>query len=337
MNSERFDAIGERVCAVTVTYGDRVGYLRGLIDALINQGVLNIIVVANGVSCDVKSQLVEIKNRLGELISIVYLPENFGSAGGFYAGIEAAVKTGLEYVVLFDDDNLPKVGAVNRLLGSIQKLEGQYPGVPVGVLGYRVSRKKYQRIVRYGPELSLPPRSSFIAMSPLTSLFRIIAVSRNKKDKNVKRVPSIIPIPYGCYGGLMFPLSIEKIIGLPERKLKLYVDDLEYTARMVRNGGVLCLDSGAVIDDQEISYDTSMGGVGSLESLFSALNDDGVYHAVRNRVWFDLNVRRGSSVVYVLNKIIVLFVIVILSFKNRNIKRLSLIIKAINDGEHMKI
>src|SRR5690606_434348 len=100
---------------ITVTYGDRIEFLKTVVSSLIQQDVDKIIVVSNG--CDKNSALGinDLITKNPDLIEQIDLGENTGSANGFSIGIEYAYSSGAEFLWLLDDDNNPQFGAIEVL------------------------------------------------------------------------------------------------------------------------------------------------------------------------------------------------------------------------------
>ena len=72
-----------KVCAVTVTYGNRFHLLNQVIDAALSEGVYKIIVVDNNSELVSRNKLMEYEKLLNGKIKVLYLDDNYGSAGGF--------------------------------------------------------------------------------------------------------------------------------------------------------------------------------------------------------------------------------------------------------------
>ena len=97
------------IFAVTVTYGNRFHLLRQVVDRALEEGVAKVIVVDNNSVEESKNRLQEYEERLQGKIKVLYLDDNYGSAGGFKRGLQEAYKDNeCEYIWLLDDDNVPQ-------------------------------------------------------------------------------------------------------------------------------------------------------------------------------------------------------------------------------------
>ena len=92
-----------RVCAITVTYGQRWHLVSQVLLELLkhHESIDHIVVVDNG-SLEPIAQRVE-ESGWNSKISVVRLPENVGSAGGFAAGIERAMQSNADMFWLLDE------------------------------------------------------------------------------------------------------------------------------------------------------------------------------------------------------------------------------------------
>jgi GT2 family glycosyltransferase len=96
VNQENKIALGP-VTVVTLTYGDRKLLLRQVLEALRDlNNVERVLVVDNGATWDVKSDLVAIYQ---DWVEVVDMGKNTGSAKGFVAGMRRAIEVGAELIL----------------------------------------------------------------------------------------------------------------------------------------------------------------------------------------------------------------------------------------------
>lgn len=126
--------IPSSVTVVTVTYGGRRDLLMRMITGASAQGVGRIVVVDNGATWPVRSEL---SAEYGEFVDVVEMGRNTGSAGGFSAGIRRAVELGAEYIWLLDDDNVPEPGCLDALMSAYERLRRKVSVDRLAVLAFR--------------------------------------------------------------------------------------------------------------------------------------------------------------------------------------------------------
>ena len=114
------------VFVVTVTYGNRFHLLKQVIDAALSEGVSKVIVVDNNSDPESREKLREYEQKLGnEKIKVLYLDDNYGSAGGFKRGLGKAYNDpNCEFIWLLDEDNTPNIGVGLKLVSINQNFLG---------------------------------------------------------------------------------------------------------------------------------------------------------------------------------------------------------------------
>jgi GT2 family glycosyltransferase len=104
------------VCAVVPTY-NRKDSLQQCLEALLRQSRrLDEIVVIDNASTDGTEEI--IRGRFGGRVSYVRLPENRGSAGGFYVGMKLAWEHRHDWIWCMDNDAIPDHDCLEKLLSA---------------------------------------------------------------------------------------------------------------------------------------------------------------------------------------------------------------------------
>lgn len=116
--------MGERVCAVIVTY-NRKALLKECLEAVLAQTRPpdHVLVVDNASTDGTREVLAE---EFPE-VEVLRLPENQGGAGGFHEGLKRAYAAGYTWFWLMDDDTIPEPEALEALLEASQ--ERSYAGL----------------------------------------------------------------------------------------------------------------------------------------------------------------------------------------------------------------
>ncbi len=312
---------------VTVTYGDRMAYLRRLIEqAFAFEQITRVVVVSNASS----APLEQLSSRWPGQVEVIQLEQNTGSANGYAVGLEAALAEGAQYIWMMDDDNAPTASAV-RLLHQELALLGEDVGLNrAAVLGFRPSQQ--EDIARGVPQrFAIQPRSSYFGFHIAQLPYKIWR--RLPWGKPQGTPPRAMDLPFAPYGGMLAHRSLYQAIGVPLRELVLYADDTEYTRRITAKGGRLRLVTDALIDELELSWNIKAHTRNIYEAFLLGDSDFRAYYTARNQAWFDTYVWAASPWLYRLNRLIFLGLLHHVARRQQAPERLRLIKQAIRDGE----
>jgi len=322
------------VSAVTVTYGDRFYLLKQVIDSALEEGVSQVIVVDNASSDESREKLREYERASGR-ISVVYIDENTGSAGGFKRGIERALEVGSEFIWLLDDDNVPLRGSLENLMRCWDEIEDPNKERTTAILSFRFRRYKE------GVKL-LTRKNSFTDFHILDIIYNIFSIGRFLRritsGDDFKKLDNPEEVSIATYGGLFLHRDIIPIIGLPDERFFLYEDDNEYTFRITKKGGRIILCPSSKVDDVDLSW-----RVDEEPSFFHAILKSGGdfrnYYRFRNRVYFERKDLVTSRFMYRINRFFFLMILYIFSIfiKGDHSERIRIIRRAIRDGENGRL
>jgi len=239
------------VVAVVVTY-NRKDLLRECLDALRAQTrPPDRVLVVDNASTDGTRTLVTEEFPEASLLA---LPENIGGAGGFHEGLKAAHAGGATWSWLMDDDTIATPWALQRLLEAPGALEGMA----------RPELLSSRTVWRDG---SLHPMN----------------------EPSFKREPEhyidsvergLLPIRMATFVSLLVHRSAVEEFGLPLKHYFIWSDDVEYTARILRDRQV-----GFFVPDSVVEHKT--------KTAHTAVTETGgrFYFHVRNSVYM----LRGSA------------------------------------------
>jgi GT2 family glycosyltransferase len=305
----------------------------------LNEGCNPIIIVDNGSSCCASEALIEFQASHPEIVSVVRLATNAGSAGGFATGIKFAMESEAELIWLLDDDTVPEPGALEVLIEAHQKAS-QHPAgssVPVSdrhvaVLALRPKRPLHQTAAMMGSiRCVYPSRSSFLNFSVADLPWRLRARFRSA-GALPEAVDIIESLPYAPYGGLLFHRRTPEHYGLPLQELFSYEDDTEWTYRWTSDGGEILLVMGSRLDELEPSWYSESSG-SPFRRLLRSSAPIRTYYASRNRVYFECHMWRKNSVMYELNKAVFLSLLLLEAWRLHEFPRFCHIYRAVCDGE----
>jgi|GEM_PF-51001 len=286
------------VAIVIVTYGDRSHLLaeviRGIKAQTVGELIKNIIVYNNGANEKTLAFLKEIAKD-DKRFQIVVSSDNKGSAAGYAAAINEAVKINAEYIWCLDDDNRPNPDALEQLLYVIELMQ---ESGPVALLSLRDDRQCIKRA--NGASISEAFGRPYSALGfsvkdiPRKILDRLSNKATKENDINMKILQDPVLVPYAPYGGFFFKADFIARVGLPREDFYLYGDDHEFTARFTANNIPIYLVPTSRVHDVERSWHVDRTYVSRWGS--NRLLRDGetekiprLFYTIRNRIFFEAN------------------------------------------------
>lgn len=272
------------ICAVTVTYENRFDLLSKVLNALLLEKVSRIVVVDNASSHECRTQLAKLPKKLKNILTIVHLHENTGSAGGFKKGLETASSYDeTEFIWLLDDDNVPEKGALLKLQEFWSKYETHDKENRLCLLSNRIFRPAY-KIMAKADSSSLDSvsgiKNSFLGFNLLNYVYpgkEAIKFNTNIREDEVILERGYGHIPVAPYGGMFFHKNLLTVIGLPDERFYLYCDDLEFSSRIIKNNGEIIL-----VEDSKI---TDIGGNLDGQNNNQDFKWDRLYYSTRNLIY----------------------------------------------------
>lgn len=238
------NAVNIRVAAVVVAW-NRVALLKETVAALSKQTrKLDDVIIVDNASTDHTPQFLETCRGVNDVVS---MPENFGGAGGFAAGIARALSRGADYVWIMDDDTVPSTHALENLFRTLNK----YPGNPA-ILACRADWVD-------GREHPMNrPRTRF-------------GYSKEMHEK--ARRAGGRQIRTASFVAILIDARAIREEGLPIADYFLWNDDFEYTARLLRKR------VGLYVDSARVEHRTKVFGNSTADPGKRFFNE------VRNKLW----------------------------------------------------
>jgi rhamnopyranosyl-N-acetylglucosaminyl-diphospho-decaprenol beta-1,3/1,4-galactofuranosyltransferase len=230
------------VCAVVVTYNRR-DLLVECLDHLERQSrPPERILVVNNASTDGTAELLDARDG----VDVMHLPENLGGAGGFERGLERAHADGHEWMWLLDDDTFADERCLETLLDGVSRAPRR-PSVMTSVVRWRDSSLHPMN----RPWLRLVPRGRFAE-----------AVAAG-----------LAPIRAATFVSTMVHRDAVARHGLPPGHYFVWLDDIQYTARILRDGDGYIVPESTAFHWTPRAYDTVTD------------SRDRFYLKVRNQMW----------------------------------------------------
>ena len=239
------------VRAVIVTR-DRVDLLRECLAAIGRQtSPVDGILVVDNASSDGTADVVRAEFPAAEIVS---LPENVGGAGGFHEGLRLARKRGDGWAWIMDDDTIPEPGALEQLLAAAgPDTAGARPAILASKVVWTDGQLHPMNIP--GPD-------------PRRALEMLAEAERG-----------VVPIRSASFVSLLLDLGAVDRHGLPDRDYFIWFDDVEYTARILREETGYYVPRSVAVHKTARRYSTATS------------SGDRFYYAVRNRLYM----LRGDS------------------------------------------
>ena len=196
------EAADDAALTIVVTTFNRSAYLAGLLESIaaLDPAPAGVIVVDNASTDDTPAVLASAGKDFPVPLTVLRLPENTGGAGGFAAGVDAALAQGAQWLWLMDDDVEVLPGAV----AALRKWTGSYECIHGRRLDDSGAPFFWQH--RFVPFLGvhLPVRG------------------------NVFRDSAVFETNLGCFEGMLISAAQVRRIGLPDARYFINGDDLIY-------------------------------------------------------------------------------------------------------------
>lgn len=161
---------------------------------------------------------------------VVTLPTNTGGAGGFYAGMEHALKLDADWVWLSDDDAYPHPDCIEKLLEFYGKLSAEKQNETVSLCAAVYNNGKIHEGHR-----------NHLKVTQFKATLVCSATEEYQKEA--------FQIDIFSYVGAMVKKSILTKVGLDRKDFFIYCDDQEHAIRVSKAGRIYCVPAARVDHD----------------------------------------------------------------------------------------
>jgi rhamnopyranosyl-N-acetylglucosaminyl-diphospho-decaprenol beta-1,3/1,4-galactofuranosyltransferase len=249
-----------KVVAVVATY-NRKQMLVECLRALVAQThELDAIVVVDNASTDGTEQAVA---QSGVDVTYLQLARNGGGAEGFHYGVKHALDLELDWLWLMDDDCEPLPDCLERLLDS--RAAGD-------------------------------PRTSVVCPTVVSGEDELLPLNRLKRTRRFVRSPLVPatyeadeePIDTASFVGPLIRASDARDVGLPERRVFIRFDDIEYIDRLGEEGRSVVNVAAARIRHKEPIPLVDVSVRGTVKTFLTKRDFDAQWkhlYGVRNLIW----------------------------------------------------
>ncbi len=317
-----------KTAAVIVTYSDRFTFLEKVIISLLKQDISEIIIVNNNSSASGSRKMHEFRAIHKDIISIVDLDKNSGSAVAFNRGVEEALKIeGIEYIWMLDDDNYTEENSFENLKKVYLEIVETEPVDSIVLTSYRTNRDFFFNAVKYKqPELCLGTNNIFRNFNILDILKKFTPFTDKKSVETEAIWGEVGSAPFG---GMFFHRTLIKKMGIFDESFVLYFDDAEFSCRVREKGGKLYCALESRITDLEDSWNTNVFA----PYLFSTSDaHQKIYYNIRNRVHVEKKYLVTFPPLYILNMMIYVLIVYGISAYHGNLRNIRTFTAAVIDG-----
>jgi rhamnopyranosyl-N-acetylglucosaminyl-diphospho-decaprenol beta-1,3/1,4-galactofuranosyltransferase len=196
--------VSEKVCAVIVTY-NRKDLLRECLNAVLSQTrPPDHVLVVDNASTDGTPEMLEAEFPQ---VEVLRLPENQGGAGGFHEGMKRAYEEGYEWIWVLDDDTIPEATTLFFLLEGAKR--------------YNLDIASPIAVSYDDPEKLACP---LLNRGMLTYDWRSVLQNEPRLGQNL------------LFLGVLLNRCVVERVGLPDPRLFIRGDEVEYNRRILRAG-----------------------------------------------------------------------------------------------------
>lgn len=238
-----------RVVVVSVVYGPRWHLLKQVADAtLADQRVKTFIIVDNG-SHDPEAIKTYASQSDGRVV-ILRQERNLGFSGAIAKGLAHTQTVEGDYVLILDDDSVPEAGAIDMYLQNLA-----YFGEQLVVLcANRVDVPGNADVFKQRPFREAMPRGTIFEVFRFVKLLNAIKLLLKITPKAEAVFLPIVPAEAFVTGGTFLPMEVVRTAPLPDARLFIYGEDLEYSWRIRRLGYPIYVCSRPIIRDIDMTF-----------------------------------------------------------------------------------
>jgi rhamnopyranosyl-N-acetylglucosaminyl-diphospho-decaprenol beta-1,3/1,4-galactofuranosyltransferase len=283
-----------KVCSIVVTF-NRSALLKEVILGLVGQNheIGTIIIIDNASSDDTTDVVSKLAEKY-DSIQYVRLSENLGGSGGFHEGFKNAVNCDAEWLWVLDDDVVPEVDCLEKMLNAAPNEECALcpkRDFPDGRIFREFKHHSVRNILR-----------------------RIVSGQWKPEDYESKK---LVKISTFAFEGPLIPMKVVKKLGMPVRDYFILWDDTEYALRLAASGIPIYLVPDAILHKKLMAKRGASFGWKE-------------YYYVRNRYWVEKRFVGGW--LYLLRPTLYVFRYILASVIRRRRFNLKNICKAMRDG-----
>jgi glycosyltransferase involved in cell wall biosynthesis len=229
-----------RVVAVAVVYGSRWPFLKEVMDA-------TLLVVDNGSH---NPELIRDYADLNQArVMILRQEHNLGFSSAIAKGLAEAQKIEGDYVIILDDDSVPEVGAFDWYLENMALFDA-----PVVLCANRIDVPGNSAVFRQRPFRDRMPKGTIFEVFSFVKLFNALKLLFRIHPRAEATFIPIVPAEAFVTGGTFLPMEVVRKAPLPDGRLFIYGEDLEYSWKIRRMGYPIYVCARPIIRDIDMTF-----------------------------------------------------------------------------------
>lgn len=243
------------IYAVVLTF-NRKELLRRCLDCVFAQSHrCDRVIVVDNCSTDGTSEM--LRQEWGTRVEVHTLSRNIGASGGFNAGVRIAYQTGADFVWMMDDDVLPEVNALAKLVEADQFLADT------------------------GVDRAFVLSSAWAEDGGVTNVPKIDTRPSARGYENWPRFlyRKMVPVTRATFVSILLPRSTIANHGLPLAPMFIWGEDSEYTLRITRRS------PGFLVAESKVLHLRQLSGVNSIMTEVSRTRLNYHRHLIRNHMY----------------------------------------------------
>ena len=243
------------IYAVVLTF-NRKELLRRCLDCVFAQSHrCDRVIVVDNCSTDGTSEM--LRREWGTRVEVHTLSRNIGASGGFNAGVRIAYQTGADFVWMMDDDVLPEVNALAKLVEADQFLADT------------------------GVDRAFVLSSAWTEDGGVTNVPKIDTRPSARGYENWPRFlyRKMVPVTRATFVSILLPRSTIANHGLPLAPMFIWGEDSEYTLRITRRS------PGFLVAESKVLHLRQLSGVNSIMTEVSRTRLNYHRHLIRNHMY----------------------------------------------------
>ena len=288
------------ICAVVVTYNRMELLKKCVLGLLCQEGAKCDIIVVNNNSIDGTEEMMLSEFRIPQVL-YYNTGKNLGGAGGFEFGLREALDKGYKYIWLMDDDTLPNVDALEKLVRADELLKGNW-----GILG---------SIVHWTDGTVCK------ANRQKKSIFNFVS------DKELYN-SNLIRIKMTSFVSMFVKAEVVKNVGLPKKEYVIWSDDYDFSGRISKKYPVYAVSNSIVVHAMKENKkpNIALDNINRLDRYkYLYRNDVDCYKQFGIQGW-----------IYILLKDVYSILNVLINSKENKAKRIEIIWKGFLEGLRFK-